>query len=120
MHFLDYLKAPNKDSFYIPPTTPKEISDLIKTSKNSKSLGLNSITTNIFKEFHETISIPLSTLINKSFTTGLFLNMCQIAKIVPIKGSVLGPLLFLLYINDLNKPIKNLRAYYFADDTKIT
>ena len=46
--------------------------------------------------------------------------MCQIAKIVPIKGSVLGPLRFLLYINNLNKPIKNLRAYHFADDTKIT
>ena len=30
-HFLDYLKAQNTDTFYIPPTAPKEISDLIKT-----------------------------------------------------------------------------------------
>ena len=43
----------------------------------------------------------------------------KIVKVVPIKGSVLGPLLFLLYIDDLNKPIKNLRAYHFADDTNI-
>ena len=33
------------------------------------------------------------------------------------QGSVLGLLLFLLYINDLNKSIKNLRAYHFADYT---
>ena len=35
------------------------------------------------------------------------------------QGSVLGLLLFLLYINDLNKSIKNLRAYHFADYTNI-
>ena len=28
--------------------------------------------------------MPLSTLINKSFTTGVFPNMCKIAKVVPI------------------------------------
>ena len=35
------------------------------------------------------------------------------------KGSVFGPFLFLLYINNLNKYIKNLRVYLSADDTNI-
>ena len=35
------------------------------------------------------------------------------------KGSVFGAFLFLLYINNLNKYIKNSRAYHFADDTNI-
>ena len=35
------------------------------------------------------------------------------------QGSVLGPLLFTLYINDMHKCIKNSTSFHFADDTNL-
>ena len=35
------------------------------------------------------------------------------------QGSVQGPLLFLLYMNDLNQAIKFCKVHFFADDTNL-
>ena len=56
--------------------------------KNSESSEPNSILTNILKDINETISIPLTTLISKSFITRVFPNMCKIAKVVSVFKSV--------------------------------
>ena len=48
------------------------------------------------------------------FDSGLAVINCAIPQ-----GSVLGSLLFLLYINDLNQEIKFCKVHHFADDTNL-
>ena len=78
-------KNPNKNNFSTKPIKPEEICDIIKTLKNSKSTSPNSIPAKILKIIKNSISIPLSTLINKSFENGTFPNVCN------SKGSTRSP-----------------------------
>ena len=82
--FHSYLQNPNSKTFMIKPTTPAEIEDIIIQINTSKSTGPNSIPNFLIKSIKKSISIPLSILFNKSFTSGKCPDILKLSKVIPI------------------------------------
>ncbi len=55
----------------------------------------------------------------KCHINGYFSSECDLKCGVP-QGSILGPLFFLIYINDLSNCLNKTQARLFADDTNVT
>ena len=83
-YYTDYLLNPNKETFFITPTTDEEISDIISDLNIRKSTGPNSIPTKVMKQIKDVISAPLAKLINRSFHNGVFPNILKIAEVIPV------------------------------------
>ena len=58
------MKISSENTFFLIPTVPDEVEDIIKTLSIGKSLGLNSIPAKLLKQFSKSISISLSYLLN--------------------------------------------------------
>ena len=77
--FFDFLPPTNSDSFFISPTDCNEVSNIISSLNNLKSVGPNSIPTNILKFLNKNIS-----LFNLSLSSGIFPNILKTSKIMPL------------------------------------
>ena len=92
---MTYLNDKILKSFFFYPTSPDEIIKIIKSFSNNKSAGPNSLPTPILKNCADVLSFPISYLVNLSFTTGKFPNLCKIAKVIPLFKKVI-PLIVLV------------------------
>ena len=75
----DYLKDIRiNNTFFLGPATYKETSDIILHLDLNKSIGPNSLPTFIVKLCTEFFSIYLTKIMNISFTTGIFPDLCEL------------------------------------------
>ena len=74
----------NGHVFFLSPTDPKEVSDMIDNLDDKKSPGPNGIPVSLLKRFKAFFSCWLAKLINLSFETGVFPDLLKFAKITPL------------------------------------
>ena len=88
-NFTNFLKGNYHDSFFLSPVTVTQVSTIIFKLSTSKYISPNSTRIGLLKRIDNTISIPLSIIINESFFSGTFPDKLKIAKVTPIykKGS---------------------------------
>ena len=72
------------------------------------------ISNNLLKWFHSYLTDRYQRVVLKGCTT----DWVKVTSGVP-QGSILGPTLFLMYINDLPDTLRNAKCLLFADDAKI-
>ena len=81
-HYLRNIKVGK--SFFLKPVIPQEIFDIILTYSDKKTLGQNSVPIYILKISNNFFSELLTVIINISFKTGIFPDLCKLSKIIPI------------------------------------
>ena len=123
---LGYLDKNNANTFFIFPTAPYEISDIINLIKTGKSTGPNSIPIKLLKVLSLYISSPLSDIINESFQSGIFPVKMQQAKVIPLfkKGCPLTasnyrPISLLSVFSKIAEKLMYTRLYDFLEEHKI-
>ena len=127
--------------------TPFEFMKIVKSIKNTKSVGLDDITSRVLKLATDVLSIHIAYIINNSITQNIFPEELKHAKVVPVykKGAVndphndrpisvlpciskvfekhicnqLGPLMFLLSINDLPLYLHHSSTDMYDDDSTL-
>jgi exonuclease III len=78
----DILSVPN--SVFLNPTTPQYIHKIIKSLKNTNSVGYDGLSTIVIKHCSEQLMTPLSHIINLSIAQGVFPDDLKVTILKPL------------------------------------
>lgn len=112
-------------SMWFSPVIATEVQEVISDLKNSSSYGTDEITTSLVKFVKEIITEPLTRLINKSFSNGIFPEVLKISKVTPVykkgdKGQIdnYRPIALLSIVSKVVEKIAHKRLQNFLQATK--
>ena len=124
--YQTYLKNKSQPSFFMEPTDPGEVQQIITSLKPKNSAGHDNISSKVLKYLKTSISIPISHIINKSLISGKVPQNLKLAKIIPIykakeKTSMNNyrPISLLPSVSKLLEKIVHYRLYKFLKKQNI-
>ena len=82
--FLNKFHHLNEKLLFIAPTDTHEVNLIISSLKSKKSTGPNSLPTKILKLLKNQISVHLTDIFNRSFSSRIFPSILKIVKFVPV------------------------------------
>ena len=126
-NFHDYMKHIKCDkTFFFKPVIPQEICEIINLFDINKSVGPNSIPVYILKIYKDFFSKNLCEIVNLSFITGIFPDLCKLAKIIPLhkKDDPLfcenyRPIALLPILSKIFEKLIYKRMYSFLEENKL-
>ena len=82
--YQDYLKNPNRSSFFLKETTPDETLNIIKALNGKKSSDIHNISTDLVILTNHAVAQSLSIIFNLCIKEGHFPHEMKKAKIIPL------------------------------------
>ena len=121
-----FLKNRNQLDLIIAHISEDEILDIIKSLPANKGTGPASIPMKFLLMIADLIIVPLSNLINVSFSTGVFPDILKIAKVIPLHkgGSTqelnnFRPISLLSIFDKIMEKLMHKRLYSFIEEHNI-
>ena len=83
-HFRDYLLNPCSNEFSFEKVDESEVIKIIDTLKSTVSCGYDGINTRLLKIIKKEICKPITLIINRSISTGIFPNKFKLARVISV------------------------------------
>ena len=124
--YTKYLNTPIKHSFFLTPTSKHEIDKIITQLQNKKACGDDQIQPKHLKLCRDSITNPISHIINLTFSNGRVPDALKISKVIPIfkknEKSIpdnYRPISLLSIINKIMEKVMNKQLQSFLHKNKI-
>lgn len=89
-YYVKRVKLNSANSLFLKPVDEAEILDIVRGLKKKKTTDIYGISANLLSKVAHTISVPLTHLVNVSFSEGVFPKELQKAKVIPVYKSGLA------------------------------